>query len=83
LQLHDNHGSDHVLHVLLGKFSVTISEDDIQALSNTGSTTSLALTSMRDAVHVFINGKLAGLASLSSSCSGFSQDNNSNKSICL
>jgi hypothetical protein len=74
-----------VLHVLLGKFSVTISEDDIQALSNTGSTTSLALTSMRDAVHVFINGKLAGLAftSYAFSCSGFSQDNNSNKSICL
>ncbi|CAK9879498.1 unnamed protein product [Sphagnum jensenii] len=42
--------------------SVTISEDDIQALSNTGSTTSLILTSMRDAVHVFINGKLAGSA---------------------
>jgi hypothetical protein len=50
-----------VPHVFLGKFSVTISEDDIQALSNTGSTTSLVLTSMRDAVHVFINGKLAGL----------------------
>jgi hypothetical protein len=62
LQLHDNHGSDHVPHVFLGKFSVTISEDDIQALSNTGSTTSLVLTSMRDAVHVFINGKLAGSA---------------------
>jgi hypothetical protein len=42
--------------------SVTISEDDIQALSNTGSTTSLILTSMRDAVHVFVNGKLAGSA---------------------
>lgn len=46
--------------VVFGTQSITVASEDVAALSETDSQATLVLGTMRDAVHIFVNGQLAG-----------------------
>lgn len=58
--------------ISLGTQSITVADDDVRALAETNSQANLVLGTMRDAVHVFVNGKLAGKSFRYSEYSGAS-----------
>lgn len=46
--------------IVVATGSITVPEDDLESLKNTGSQAQLVLETMRDTVHIFVNGQLTG-----------------------
>jgi hypothetical protein len=46
--------------IVFWKQRITVASEDVAALSETDSQATLLLSTMRDAVHIFVNGQLVG-----------------------